>query len=39
VSDSLYDQFRELLTGEVLSPEEKEILSRKILAIIFREEA
>jgi hypothetical protein len=38
MSDSLYEQFRELLTGEVLSPEEKEVLSRKILAIIFGEE-
>ncbi len=38
MSDSLYEQFRELLTGEALSPEEKEALSRKILAIIFAEE-
>jgi hypothetical protein len=38
MSDSLYEQFRELLTGDALSPEEKEILSRKILTIIFGEE-
>jgi hypothetical protein len=37
MSDSLYEQFRELLTGETLSAEEKEILSRKILAIIYGE--
>jgi hypothetical protein len=38
MSDSLYEEFRELLTGEILSPEEKEVLSGKILAIIFGEE-
>jgi len=38
MSDSLYEQFRELLTGEILSAEEKEVLSSKILAIIFGEE-
>jgi hypothetical protein len=35
MSDSLYEQFRELLEGDTLSPEEKEELSRKILSIIF----
>jgi hypothetical protein len=39
MSDSLYEQCRELLTGEALSPEEKDELSRKILAIICGEEA
>jgi len=38
MSDSLYEQFREVLTGDALSPEEKDELSRKILAIIFKEE-
>jgi hypothetical protein len=38
MSDSLYEQFRELLTGEVLSADEKEALSREILSIIFGEE-
>jgi hypothetical protein len=38
MSDSLYEQFKDLLTGEALSPEEKEALSRKILAILFGEE-
>jgi hypothetical protein len=38
MSDSLYDQCRELLTSDALSPEEKEELSRRILAIIFGEE-
>jgi len=38
VSDSLYEQFRELLTGETLSADEKEALSREILSIIFGEE-
>jgi hypothetical protein len=38
MSDSLYEQFRELLTGESLSADEKEALSREILAIIFGEE-
>jgi hypothetical protein len=38
MSDSLYEQFRELLTGEGLSADEKEALSREILAIIFGEE-
>jgi hypothetical protein len=35
MTDDLYEQCRELLTGEALSPEEKEELSRKILAIVF----
>jgi hypothetical protein len=38
MSDSLYEQFRELLTRETLSADEKEVLSRKILAIVFGEE-
>jgi hypothetical protein len=38
VSDSLYEQFRELLTGETLSADEKEALSREILVVIFGEE-
>jgi hypothetical protein len=38
MSDALYEQFRELLTGDTLSPEEKEVLSRKILAIVFGED-
>jgi len=38
MSDSLYEQFRELLTGEALSADEKEALSREILSIIFGEE-
>jgi hypothetical protein len=38
MSDSLYEQFRELLTGETLSAEEKEVLGHKILAILFGEE-
>lgn len=38
MSDSLYEQFTELLTGEGLSAEEKEALSREILSIIFGEE-
>lgn len=35
MNDSLYEQFRELLTGETLSADEKEALSREILSIIF----
>jgi hypothetical protein len=38
MSNALYEQFRELLTGETLSADEKEVLSRKILAIVFGEE-
>jgi hypothetical protein len=38
MSDSMYEEFRELLTGDALSDEQKEELSRKILAIIFGEE-
>ena len=38
MSDSLYEQFRGLLTGETLSADEKEALSGEILAIIFGEE-
>jgi hypothetical protein len=38
MNDSLYEQFRGLLTGDALSSEEKEALSLKILAIIFGEE-
>ena len=38
MSDSLYEQFRGLLTGEPLSADEKEALSREILSIIFGKE-
>jgi hypothetical protein len=38
MSDSVYERFRELLTGDTLSPEEKGVLSRKILAIVLGEE-
>ncbi len=38
MNDSLYEQFRELLTGEALSAAEKEALCRKILSIILGEE-
>jgi hypothetical protein len=38
MSESLYEEFKELLTGDVLSLEEKERLAREILAIIFEEE-
>jgi hypothetical protein len=38
MNDLLYEQFRELLTGEILSADEKDALSRKILSIIFKEE-
>lgn len=38
MNDSLYEQFRELLTGETLSADEKEALSREILSIVFVEE-
>jgi hypothetical protein len=34
----LYEQFRALLTGDKLSPEEKNELSRRILEIVFSEE-
>ena len=38
MSDSLYEQFRGLLTGETLSAYEKETLSRESLSIIFGKE-
>jgi hypothetical protein len=38
MSDSLYEQFRELLPVETLSADEKEALSREILSIIFGKE-
>jgi len=38
MNDSMYEEFRELLTGDALSAEQKEELSRKILVIIFGEE-
>jgi hypothetical protein len=38
VNDSLYEQFRELLTGDTLSADEKEALSCEILSIVFGEE-
>jgi hypothetical protein len=38
MNEALYEQFKELLTGNELSTEQKEELSRKILEIIFGEQ-